>query len=240
MSAAANPWWYHTIELAPGEVTPGMIDLRGVAGKVLPDDLRGRRALDVGTFDGFWAFELEKRGAREVVATDVAALHDAEWPPHRREALREEAERLGVELGRGFAIASSALGSRVRRVECDVRELTPDAIGGRVDVAFCGALLLHLRDPVGGLERLRGVLSPGGALLVLEPVAVRETLLAPRRAVARFEPHYATFNWWVANVAALRAWLRVAGFASVRLRGFHRPPAQGGMRTWHAALEARA
>lgn len=34
----------------------------------------------------------------------------------------------------------------------DVRELTPEAIGGQVDLAFIGALLLHLRDPFGALE----------------------------------------------------------------------------------------
>ncbi|HEX8120660.1 MAG TPA: methyltransferase domain-containing protein [Solirubrobacteraceae bacterium] len=240
MSIAANPRWYHTIDLGPQGVTPGMIDLRGVAPKVLPASLAGRRALDVGTFDGFWAFEMERRGASDVVATDVAEAHDADWPPHRRDELRAEADRLGVELGLGFRTAAEALGSRARRVACDVRALTQEAVGGSFDVVFCGALLLHLRDPVGALERMRGVLAPGGRLLLLEPVAVRETLLAPRRAVARFEPHVRPFNWWVANVAALRAWLRVAGFASARLLGAHRPPAREGMRQWHVALEARA
>ena len=239
MTTAANPRWYHTIDLGPSGVTPGVIDLRGVAAKVLPDELRGRRALDVGTFDGFWAFELEKRGAT-VVATDVEEAHDADWPPHRRDELRAEADRMGLELGLGFRIAADALGSRVRRVTCDVHNLTPEAIGGRVDVAFCGALLLHLRDPVGALERLRRVLVPGGKLILLEPFAVRETVLAPRRALARFEPAETSFNWWVANVAALRAWLRVAGFASVRRLGLHRPPARDGMRQWHVALEAGA
>ena len=214
-----------------------MIDLRGVAAKVLPGDLSGLRALDVGTYDGFWAFELEKRGAREVVATDVGEAHDADWPPHRREELREEAGRLGVELGLGFRLASDALGSRVRRVVCDVRDLAPDEIGGPVDIAFCGALLLHLRDPVGALERIRGVLVPGGRLLLLEPVRLAASLLP--RPYARFEPARTPFNWWVPNLAALRAWLHVAGFARVERRGLHRPPAREGMRQWHVALEAR-
>jgi len=231
-----NPRWYHTIDLGAHGVTPGMIDLRRIAPKVLPRDLAGRRALDVGTFDGFWAFELERRGA-EVVATDVAAIDDADWPPHRREHLRAEAQRLGVELGLGFRIASEALGSRVRRVECDVRALSPEAVGGPVDVAFCGALLLHLRDPVGALERVRSTLAPGGMLLLLEPVLLWPSLV--RRPLARFQPAETAFNWWVPNVAALRAWAQVAGFASVRTRGLHRPPGREGLRHWHAALEAR-
>ena len=237
MTIAANPRWYHTIDLGSEGVTPGLIDLRAVAAKVLPRDLGGKRALDIGTFDGFWAFELEKRGA-EVVATDLEEAHDAEWPPHRREELRAEADRLGVQLGLGFRLASEALGSGVRRVVCDVRELEPEAIGGAVDLAFCGALLLHLRDPVGALERMRGVLAPGGALVLLEPVLLGASLLP--RPYARFEPAERAFNWWVPNLATLRAWLRVAGFARVRRRGFHRPPAREGMRQWHVALEARA
>jgi tRNA (mo5U34)-methyltransferase len=236
MTATANPRWYHTIQL-PDEVTPGLIDLRGVAAKVLPRDLSGRRALDVGTYDGFWAFELEKRGA-DVVAIDVGEAHDADWPPHRRAELRVEADRLGVELGLGFRLASAALGSRVERVTCDVRALDAEAIGGPVDVAFCGALLLHLRDPVGSLERIRSVLVPGGTLILLEPVLLGLSLL--RRPHARFEPGERAFNWWVPNLATLRAWLRVSGFASSRLRGLHRPPAREGMRQWHAAIEARA
>ena len=34
-------------------------------------DVRGKRCLDVGTYDGFLAFELERRGAASVVATDI-------------------------------------------------------------------------------------------------------------------------------------------------------------------------
>ena len=229
--------WYHSIELAPGEVTPGQVDLRGLPAKLFPDDLGGRRALDAGTFDGFWAFELEKRGA-EVVAIDVEKIDDAQWPPIRREALRAEAEALGLELGAGFRTAAAALNSRVERVICDVQELSPERVGGAVDLAFCGALLLHLRDPVGALERLRETLAPGGSLVVLEPFAVRETVLSPRRPVARFEPLATTFNWWRPNLAALDGWLRTAGFSAVRRRGFHRPPSVPQMRTWYVALEA--
>jgi SAM-dependent methyltransferase len=229
--------WYHSIELRPGVVTPGQVDLRGLPAKLFPDDLRGRRALDAGTFDGFWAFALEQRGA-EVVAIDVEKVDDAQWPPFRRPQLQQEAAALDLELGRGFREAADALGSRVRRVVCDVRELDPDRIGGPVDLAFCGALLLHLRDPVQALERLRATLAPGGRLIVLEPIAIRETLTSPRTPVARFEPLSTTFNWWRPNLAALRGWLLAAGFTRVERRGLHRPPSVPHMRTWYAALEA--
>ena len=132
-----NPRWYHTIELAPGETTPGVVDLRSVAPNVLPPRIAGR-ALDVGTFDGFWAFELERRGASEVIGLDVADAADADWPPLHRERLEREAAELGVELGLGFRTAAEALGSRARRVVADVRTVTADDVGGPVDVAFVG------------------------------------------------------------------------------------------------------
>lgn len=61
---AENPSWYHTIDLGGSVETPGYVDWRGYADRILPAELRGLRALDVGTYDGFWAFEMEKRGGR--------------------------------------------------------------------------------------------------------------------------------------------------------------------------------
>ena len=82
-----------------------------MAKRLLPRDLRGRRALDIGTFDGFWAFELERRGA-EVVAIDLGAVEESQIPPNNRELVEREAKQFDVKLGRGFDIASELLGSR--------------------------------------------------------------------------------------------------------------------------------
>jgi tRNA (mo5U34)-methyltransferase len=221
-AVASNPGWYHTIALAPGVTTPGHVDLRHLPAAVLPPSLAGRRALDVGTFDGFWAFELERRGAAEVVAIDVPALDAAEWPPVNRDRLEATMRALDLELGRGFRIAAAALGSAARRVEVAVYDLDADAVGGPVDFAFLGAMLLHVRDPVRALERIRAVLAPGGRLTLLEPVDPVLSLLAPRRPAARLQVLETDFNWWVANVACLQAWLRAAGFASVARGGLHR------------------
>lgn len=234
-AVAANPGWYHTIELAPGVVTPGQIDLRETAGKVLPGELKGKRALDIGTFDGFWAFELEKRGA-DTVAIDVPALEAAQWPAINRERLEARAREWDLQLGRGFNLAAEALGSSVERVECPVNDLTAEDLGGPVDFVFSGAILLHLRDPVGALERIAGVMRPGGELVILEPFSVPATLRSPRRPVAEFQPLSTSFNWWVPNLAALRAWLTAAGFEEVRRLGFHRPASEKRMKQWQVAL----
>ena len=38
--------------------------------RAIPEQLTGARVLDVGTFDGFYAFLAERRGAARVVAVD--------------------------------------------------------------------------------------------------------------------------------------------------------------------------
>src|SRR6478735_9319868 len=74
--------WYHSLELAPGVVTPGFFDTRPTVAKVpLPADLTGKRCLDVGTWDGFWAFEMERRGAASVTAIDLDDPQQWDWPP---------------------------------------------------------------------------------------------------------------------------------------------------------------
>jgi SAM-dependent methyltransferase len=227
--------WYHTIDL-PGGPTAGAVDLRAVAPKVLPASLAGRRALDIGTFDGFWAFELEKRGAAEVIGTDLDRFDEAHWPRQNVPALAAEAGDRGP--GERFGLARQALGSQVRRVVTSVEDLTPDKLGGPVDYAVMGDLLLHLRDPVRGLERVHDALKPGGRLLTLEQVNVPLTLLRPRRAAGSFQARATKMNWWEPNYRALQDWLAIAGFASTRLRRVYRLNAHGPQAKWHVAVES--
>jgi SAM-dependent methyltransferase len=220
-----NPAWYHTINLPAGVTTPGAVDLREVAARMLPADLSGKRALDVGTFDGFWAFEMERRGA-EVVALDVERVEAAEWPPASRSEMERRAREWGVDLGRGFKLAAELLESRARRVICNVYDLDPEAIDGPVDFAFSGAILLHLRDPVRALERVRSVLQPQGELRLMEPLSLALTVRAPRRPSAVFRAADSGFGWWLPNLATLHAWPRAAGFAHTERIAFVRPPAR--------------
>ena len=62
-------YWYHKIELPFGIVTPGWAPIVPSIYKI-PDNLNGKRILDIGAWDGYWTFEALKRGAKEVVAID--------------------------------------------------------------------------------------------------------------------------------------------------------------------------
>ena len=54
----AVPFWFHTFALnrAEGIYTPGAARDHRYRVSALPGDFRGRSVLDVGTFDGFYAF----------------------------------------------------------------------------------------------------------------------------------------------------------------------------------------
>ena len=65
------PYWFHSIDLGEGVVTCGVKTPEHLASELnalrLPD-LNGRTVLDIGTWDGFYAFEAERRGAAKAKA----------------------------------------------------------------------------------------------------------------------------------------------------------------------------
>lgn len=221
----AHPEWYHTIELAPDLETPGWFDLRQVAGRVLPASLKGKRCLDVATFDGFWAFEMEQREAREVVAIDLLDPELWDWPAETTpEVMRTVGARKGA--GEGFLLAREALGSKVERVALSVYDLDPGCLG-MFDVVYVGSVLLHLRDPVRALERVRSVCK--GTLLVVDAIDPLLSLSFPRSAVATLDGIGRPW-WWRPNLACLARMVRSAGFKVLRRpRAMFLPPgkAQG-------------
>src|SRR5579871_715986 len=67
--------WYHSIELPDGTVIPGIQTIDQLRARIaqypIPRDLTGKRVLDIGAWDGWFSFEMERRGAT-VVAVDSA------------------------------------------------------------------------------------------------------------------------------------------------------------------------
>ena len=200
--------WYHTIDLPDGTTTPGWFDTRAAPQHVVwPEGLRGGRCLDVGTFDGFWAFEMEKRGAAEVIALDLDDPVRLDWSYDERPRGPDRVREWSVERGPGFAAAAAAIGSGAQRVNRSVYDLDPEN-DGLFDVVLCGALLLHLRDPVGALERMRSVCR--GELLLIESLDPVLDTVARTVPAARFAPEWD--QWWRVNGAGLRRMTEVAGF----------------------------
>lgn len=227
--------WYHTIDVAPGLTTKGWFDLRGHVPRYgLPDRMDGMRVLDVGTWDGFWAFEMERRGA-EVVALDVDHENEYDWPPRRRPA-----EPKALDRGAGFRLVRELKGSGVERVACNIYEATPERLGGTFDLVFCGAVLLHLRDQLLALERFAGLCR--GRLIVADEYDRLSSLLPFPVSRYRADRHAAVVFW----LPARRTWRRMiwtAGFEDVEDRGTFTveiPSAKGrAHRIPHVVLHAR-
>jgi len=124
----AKTGWYHSMEL-PSGVIPGFMSLDELRQRwsqfPLPDDLTGARLLDIGTWDGWFAFEAERRGA-EVVAVDIAAQENF-YHAHRERR------------------------SSVRYEVCEVYKL-PELQLGTFDYTLFLGVLYHLRHPLRALE----------------------------------------------------------------------------------------
>ncbi len=196
--------WYHRIEIRPGIVTPGThASPQALQELNLPLDCSGRTALDLGTRDGFFAFELERRGAH-VTAIDYMSSAST-----------------------GFKVASDLLGSKVHFVQDNVYKVSPDTYGTFDIVLFLG-LLYHLPDPLGALDIVRSVcreslyietqiidhavLLNDGSFRSLESLspALKEIPLM------QFYPdnslHADYTNYWAPNASCLEAMLRETRF----------------------------
>lgn len=196
--------WHHIMRFPHDIVSPGAYDPREMFRSLQLPDLQGKRVLDVGTRDGFFAFECERLGA-EVVAVDHAEM----------------------ELT-GFSAAKRIYGSRVEYVQANVYDLDPARLGTFDIVLFLG-VLYHLRHPLLALDRLRPLCrellvvesltcdarvftgyETGQALAELAP-GLTGVPLAQFLPVRRF--HGDPTNKWVPNVACLLALLEDAMFA---------------------------
>ena len=114
----------------------------------------------MGTFDGFWAFEMERRGAAEVVASDVASFDALDWSRPAR--ARRAARRPVTGPGERFALAAELLGSQARRVECRMDELDAERLGGPVDLALVGDCCCTCATRWAGSRRCTTSWSPAG------------------------------------------------------------------------------
>jgi tRNA (mo5U34)-methyltransferase len=251
-------YWYHTIDLGGGLVTPGLYDYREtISSFPFPSDMSGMKVLDVGPATGFFSFEFERRGAR-VSAMELPSLRDLDRFPgqsvesslariermifpdsvnglsqHRRGDNEREVYRCLLEAP--FEFCKARLGSKVERRFSTI--YNPD-VGGDFDLVFVGDVLVHTLYPLKALAALaplcRGslifaqVLPPGPQ----EPPAMLYT--------GGEDPNEDEVSWWLPNKSCLIAMLRKLGFAEVREAGYHRGVVEPGSHPFERViLEAR-
>jgi tRNA (mo5U34)-methyltransferase len=185
--------WFHTFNFGNGIVTSGYDDShKRIRTLHMPEDLSGMTVLDIGSWDGFFAFEAERRGASRVLATDSFCWSGNGWGTKD-----------------GFNLARKVFNSKVEDLEIDVLELSPEKVG-TFDLVLCLGVLYHMRDPLIALERIFSVTK--GQLILDTHV---ERLMTNRPMIAFYpgkELNNDPTNWCGPNRAAVEAMLKAAGF----------------------------
>jgi hypothetical protein len=239
-------FWYHTVDLGGGLVTPGSYDYRdSLAQFAFPENMRGLSVLDIESATGFFAFEFERRGA-DVTSVEIPSL--AHWdrfpgettdqlvdkivsllPSHsvytpeqieRSFSSRNHATLYHLLLDGPFRFCQSVLGSRVRRCYSSVYDLTPEVVGrDRFDLVFLGDILIHTLYFVKAL----GAVVPlcGETLVIAQQLADTADLGPAQLWLAGDVPGQDDGAWWEPNLACLEQVLRKFGFRSVEVVGVH-------------------
>lgn len=163
--------------------------------------------------DGFWAFEMERRGAAEVLAIDVG-YSETDHRIHRRQN-RSEA-RGQRRPGETFNALAELLGSRATFRELNIYDLRPADVG-KFDLVFVGYMLHQLRDPLRALEAVREVCR--GSVIVLDQIMFFRSLFS-RAPLAQFGARRDFDEWFYFNAAGLQRVVEFAGFRVVAVSPF--------------------
>jgi Methyltransferase domain len=209
--------FYHTMDFGPGDLVPGVWDLRGRERSYLGFvDVAGARVLEIGPASGYLTRHMELAGA-DVVSFELAPGAPADVIPQAGHDL-EVQERLSVRYAErvrnSWWYAHTRYASRSKALYGNVYALPPDV--GRFDVTLLASVLLHLQNPFRALEQTAG--RTDRAVVVTEPIH----RVAPEdgRAILEFAPVDTTKTvvvWWQLAPAAVIRMLRVLGFLEFSL-----------------------
>jgi tRNA (mo5U34)-methyltransferase len=190
--------WYHAFRFEDGTEFPGVLPVevsqRRYSRFPIPDDLTGKRLLDIGAWDGWFSFEAERHGA-QVTAIDMVEVEN-------------------------FHIAHRKLGSKVTYRECDLFEI-PQAALGKFDYVFFLGVLYHTKHPLLALELVCGLTLD--VAIVESYVTDAADWEKHRGDIPTLEFYEADElggqldNWCGPTVGCLIAMSRAAGFARVEV-----------------------
>jgi len=182
----ASRLWHHRFEIFPGVMTPGEYEPDFLLNKLaLPHDLTGKRVLDIGAANGYFARELHKRGA------DVHAVDYRD------------------KTATGFAIMEQLYGKPIPFSHANIYDL-PDL--GTFDYVLCLGVIYHLPDIARALDILYKLMRPGGVVFVESYVEDFGVDVPLARYIAADELNDDLTNFWAPNVACIKAQMKDVGF----------------------------
>jgi tRNA (mo5U34)-methyltransferase len=196
---AGIKYWYHSIDLGDGVITPGFVPFsicKDSAELYFAMGVAGRSVLDVGAWDGYYSFDAERRGAARVLAADYFC-----WGGGGR------GDR------KAFEFARDALGSRVEDRIIDIPQLTVETVGP-FDIVLFNGIFYHILNPIGALQQMTAIAEH---ILIVETYMEN---LENSRPVMTFlpgaiqPPGYPT-NGWGPNSLCMHALFKRLGFETV-------------------------
>ena len=221
------PYWYHKIELPDENITPGWAPIN--ADKYgIPDDLTGKRILDIGTWDGYWTWEALKRGAKEVVAIDDFSDDlGLQVKRNKWETFDLCREALGyIDLFYDESISETGYlnktGQKIFRLELSVYDIEQL---GHFDIVFFFGTIYHLKYPLYALEKISAICD--GEIYIES--AICDDYSPYRQAIGSGYPHNDVVmefypgkqygnnesNWWVPTIQCLGTMVESVGFKNI-------------------------
>lgn len=204
--------WFHSINLPyegdpkPGDSdsvirTPGLVDHTNFFAATnrfgLPEDLRKKSILDVGTWDGYFAFEAERRGSKSVIAIDdYAGCSNIE------------------QSAAGFRLAKKVLNSNVGLVALTLDKFYDCNMYFRPDIVFYFGVLYHVADP---LVQLKKVANLAGEYALIETAVSTRRWFSGNMWELKPGLNGDPTNCWYPTIPGLTEALYSVGFTSIEL-----------------------
>jgi hypothetical protein len=211
-------FFYQAIDLPGLGSIPGQWDHRGAENVYLAHtDFNGLTALDVGPANGFWSFEMERRGAK-VTAIELGPDDDWDAVPHgglpptgASEAMKDCVEKTHAD----FLTCRSALKSSVE-VRRGAAYAVPSLVE-RKDVALMGNILQHLRDPLLAIERVASVVKR--RMIISETLWIHDEKFlnsAQMQLIPRSHMPEVNHSWYQVSPVFVMEALNILGFTNLK------------------------
>ena len=220
--------FYHTIYIPDFGLCEGSWDCRDAVDSYLGGvNFTGKKVLDVGPANGFFSFEMEKRGA-QVVAIDLGQETGWDIVPNAKtfgDASRRGRQNAVRLVEDAFWFAHKRFKSKVQMIYGSAYE-TPNLID-KVDIALMGNVLQHLRDPFRAIEQVANVVD--------ETIIITETLWDESDGfvdsvgmsfIPRADVQEVDHSWWKVSPPLVMEILRLLGFGDITC-GYHKQKFNG-------------
>lgn len=196
---------FHSFMNKDGSIISGMTGMptQNHLSSFIPQDLKGLSVLDIGTFDGYYSFLCESRGASRVVAID-SEEHDLAF------------DRMGVHHDSGcagFMAIKELLYPDSKVIYHTMNVYDVGQLNEKFDIVLFMGVYYHTKHPLLAFEKCHSVTK--GTILV-------EGLVNPKQDMSMdfiegAEMNGDPTNWWNPSFPCLLAMMRVAGFKNIEV-----------------------